>query len=111
MSGWAERVRAAAPHELEKVRDAVEELERHDHRLPSHIPPFLGTATQWLLLTTALCSTVLAGMHLWSKLSRQHARDYEPEAMPRPARRLAGASYQHAEDQRRFSHAAGERSR
>jgi hypothetical protein len=83
---WAHRIKPPGPHEIEELRDAAEDLERQAKRAPHGTGPIFSNVTSILFLGTALISTVLAGMHLYDKLSRERplprgrpAPDNEPE--------------------------------
>jgi hypothetical protein len=99
MTGWANRVRPSGPSEFADIRAAAADLERQAQRIPGRTGPMIfSTVTQVLFLGTALVSTVLASLHLYNKLSRQHAasrddRSPEPEEDRRPVRRHSAVGH------------------
>ncbi len=108
-TGWANRIRPPGPQEIQEVRAAAEDLERQAKRVPGRAGPAFATVTQVLFLGTALISTVLASLHLYNKLSREHTAprdehppEHEPDENRHPARRhtndAAGRHSHHVRD-------------
>jgi hypothetical protein len=72
MTAWVPRLRHAPnPRELEKLRDAAEELTEHAGRSPGHGGAFQKVYNVALLATVTL-SGALAGVHLYKTLFPKH---------------------------------------
>jgi hypothetical protein len=104
MTSWANRVRLPAPRDLHGMAEAAEDLHQAKP-VPGGAGPLMGTVTQLLLLGTALVSSSLAAMHLYSRLSRRHgvAREDHPDTSKH--------ADMHAHHHRHRTQAADERQR